>query len=265
MFLGKVYLRFWRRNLGHPGSGSTALSRALPVALALFFFAPAVEAVTFVEQAERLALIYAFLLDYRPARPPAGAAAPTLELSVELIPVPSIDNRVGAKEEPIDSPPFIPRLRGRGFFDSGMMIGLTYNPPVEVEGYTATWFGVETGYRFALAPLLLELRGFFLSAEIEGPITEPDSSDLFEFSNMGADLRAGYPWGAFRFYGGVGRGRTSTRQTVVADGARIEAGGGYTYLLAGLGLEGDAFAFTLEQSRTENFLSHFVLAASYRF
>ena len=85
----------------------------LAVALALLALPGLCRAVTFQEQAERLQLIYAFLLDLRPGQAPRLPAASLLDLSLEILPFPDIDNRVGAKDEQIDPPAAIPRLRVR--------------------------------------------------------------------------------------------------------------------------------------------------------
>lgn len=245
--------------------GGFASARALLVFLALAWLAPRAEAATFVEQAERLELIYTFLLDFRPGRAPADPGEDAVELALEALPVPTIDNRVGAKDEPIDSPSVIPRFRVRRFYPSGFMVGVTYNPPVEVEGFEAEWKGVEIAYRFSLAALRAELRGYFMTAEIEGPITDPNSKDLFEFTTQGADLRFALPLAALKLYAGAGQGSAEATQTVVSDAARIDTSGGYSYLLGGVSLEGKAFTFTFEQSRSEDFLDHFILGISYRY
>ena len=54
-------------------------------------------AVTFIEQANRLQLIYAALLDLRPGQSPNPVDNSAWSLALELIPQPDVDTRVGAK------------------------------------------------------------------------------------------------------------------------------------------------------------------------
>jgi hypothetical protein len=230
----------------------------------LLLAARPVQAVTYLEQIERLRLINAFLLDYRPGQDPMVPQRKVLDLSLDIIPNPSIDNRVGLKNEPVHPPPVIPRFRLRSISPAGWMLGATASPPVVVQGYAATWLGVEGGLRGALGFLHAELRVFAIAGRVKGPITERDSEDSFAFFNRGGDLRLGVPLGAWRVYGGAGRGKTDTALDIAADGVHIESSNDYDYLLAGAGWASGNWRLTFEQHRTEDFLSHVILAASYR-
>lgn len=241
---------------------------ALPgfaLALALMAQPGLCRAVTFQEQAERLQLIYAFLLDYRPGQAPRLPTASLLDLTLEILPVPDIDNRVGAKDQPIDPPVAIPRLRARYLSASGFMAGGTVNGSTEVDGYRAPWLGFEAGYRFAAAAIQGEIRLFAISAKVTGPITEPGAKDEFDMRNRGGDLRLGLELAPLTIYGGMGAGHTESTLRVEADGARLEVDSSYRYWLAGVSAAAGPFLFTFEQNRTEDFLSHIILAASVQF
>lgn len=246
-------------------------------ALAAWLTASAAHAVTFIEQAQRLERIYAALLDFRPGAPPYAAAdnAHPWEGIVELIPVPPIDNQVGAKKEPVNAPPAIPRVRlhyDRAFGPflgadaTGAMAGITMSLPVPVMGYTATWLGGEGALTARWDPILVSLRAFALTGLVTGPITSGGAQDEFRFTTGGADVRVGMALGAWRAYGGYGVGRLETMLTVVEDGSRIRDDGSYAYLLAGGAYQwNEHLLITLEQESTENYLRHVILGASWRF
>ena len=235
------------------------------VVAALAALAPEVRAVTFQDQARRLQLIYSFLLDFRPAQAPLLPSEYTFEIAAELIPNPSVDNRVGGKNEPVDPPPVIPRARARLISPSGWMVGGSYGPPIEFADFSAEWIAVEGGFRFELGPVISEARGFFISGDVEGPITEPGTKDDFSFENHGADVRAGISLSSLTVYGGLGLGRTSSELTITSDGSTISVDTDYSYLLAGASWELDPLLLSFEQSRTEGFLNHVTLSAAYRF
>lgn len=221
-------------------------------------------AVTFIEQANRLQLIYAGLLDFRPGQSPLPVESPGWTLGLELIPTPEVDNRVGAKDEPIDPPALLPRLRLRWTSSSGLLLGVSLNPDLEVNNYSAPWTAFELGFRGMIAGLGVELRGHAINGVVVGPITDSDSDDRFEFENQGADLRVGLPLRRWSVYGGGGKSGTVSEIQVASDGARIALDDDFTYLLAGIEFRGEAWTFTLEQNRTGDFLYHIILSLSVR-
>jgi hypothetical protein len=222
-------------------------------------------AVTYLEQAERLQFVYAFLLDYRPAGAPRLPSRSVLEAQAEVIPAPDVDHRVGAKDEPIDPPPAIPRARLKYLSASGLMAGVTVSPPVAVLGYSAPWLGGELGWRTALGPLHGELRGYLISAQVTGPITGSGASDTFDMVNQGADLRLGLALGPLMPYGGAGSGHSESTLAVESDGAELDAETDYQYWMLGVTYDWAPLFLTFEQHRTEIFLSHFILAVGGQF
>ena len=116
--------------------GLTAVHYARSVALwimaaAIICFAQQAQAVTFQEQARRLQFIYSFLLDFRPGQAPLVPSGHLFDISAEIIPNPQVDNRVGSKNEPVNPPPLVPRFRVRYIATFGLMVGGSYNPPLE--------------------------------------------------------------------------------------------------------------------------------------
>ena len=235
------------------------------VLAALQWASATARAVTFIEQAERLQHINAFLLDLRPGQPPRVPDETVLDFALEILPAPDIDNRVGAKDEPIASPAAIPRLRLRYITASGFMVGGTWNPDVEFEGYRAPWTGWEVGYRFVLAGLHTELRLFAISVQVVGPIADKGAEDEFDVYNRGGDLRLGVPLGTAMIYAGGGEGRSESTLRIESDGARLDAETTYTYILAGVGGEWGPMTFTYEQYWSEDYLQHYSISASVRF
>lgn len=246
-------------------TASRALAAWVLAALGAGLWPSAPQAVTHLEQAERLQAVYAYLLDFRPAGAPRLPPRGLFELQAEAIPAPSVDHRVGAKDEPIDPPSAIPRLRAKYLSAAGLMLGATANPATEVQGYAAPWAGGELGWRARLGALHGELRGYVLSARVTGPITESGARDEFTFVNQGADLRLGLAWGRLMPYAGVGAGHSESTLTVEADGAQFDASLDYRYWMAGATIALEPFLFTFEQNRTEDFLSHYILAVAVQF
>lgn len=225
-------------------------------------------AVTFIEQAQRLERIYAGLLDLRPGAAPS-AEAPPLELTLDVVPIPAIDHRVGAKAEPVRPPPLIPRPRLRLHYNAAdalvLMAGIAYEPPLTLGGYSAQWLGGETGLAVAARAITLAARVYALDALVTGPVTAPGARDEFSLATRGGDLRAGVALGRWRGYAGYGAGRLEARLTVGTDGARIREKGGYLYRFGGVAYHGPRWSCTLEQHVTEDYLRHVILGVAWRF
>ena len=247
------------------GVSAARIFCAVGLVMSLLVLAGSARAVTFDEQAERLQLIYSYLLDYRPGQGPVLSRKSRFELALDLTPLPSIDNRVGGKDEPVEPPVVIPRPRVRFHFPSGVVLGASYTPPVEVSGYQAELWAVEAGYRIPLGNWRLGLRAFWLDGEVEGPITDPAQNDNFQLTNSGADAVFGLQMGFWLPYLGLGRGSTSSTLTIQSDGVMLDADGSYSYLLAGLTVDAGGLRLTLEQSSTDSVLDHYILSVSWNF
>ena len=244
--------------------GMRILCAMVPALVMAVWAAPA-RAVTFDEQARRLQLIYAYLLDFRPVQGPILSRGNRFELALELTPTPSIDNRVGAKDEPVNPPALIPRPRARFHSATGLVLGAAYTPPVEVSGYETSLGAVEAGYRFPLGNWRVGLRAYAMDGEVTGPVTEAEAADNFQLSNAGADALAGLQVGFWLPYVGVGRATTRSTLTIQSDGVALVARRSYTYLLVGLSGDMDNLRFTVEQSRTDSVLDHVTFSFSWLF
>ena len=252
-----------RGNAAREIAGVARLAVASLIPLLTLLWAPAIaKAVTFPEQAERLQLIYAFLLDFRPGQAPLRPVRNELEIGLDLTAVPDIDNRIGAKAEPVEPPAVIPRPRLRYLSSGGLMAGATYVPGLEFSGYQADLAGGEVGFRFSLGGTLWGVRAFALSGTIKGAITSSVVDDEFEVNLTGADLLLGGEFGAWLPYLGGGSGNAETTLSVKSDGVMLKTAWDYSYLLAGVTLALDGFRITIEQSRSEDFLDHATLGIS---
>ena len=109
----------------------------------------------------------------------------------------------------------------------------------------------------------MELRAHTIDGVVEGPITDSETKDRFEFENRGVDLRVGLPLGRWSVYGGGGKSGTVSALLVASDGARIALDDEFTYLLAGIEFRGEDWTFTLEQNRTGDYLYHIILSLSF--
>jgi hypothetical protein len=236
----------------------------LAVLLALLGPGPA-HAVTYLEQVDRLEAVYAALLDYRPGAVPGPRPPGWIELGVELDPMPRIDNRVGAKSEPVHAPAAIARVRADWSPFSGLRLGGYVIPPVTVQDMTANFAGVEAEAGWARQEWRGSVRAFATHGAVTGPITAPSAQDQFSVSGAGADARLGWAFRDWTAYAGLGRGANQTRMKVVSDGAVIDGRRGYGYEFAGIAWTGKTWSIVAEQHQTESYLRHLVLTVSFGF
>jgi hypothetical protein len=220
---------------------------------------------TFQEQAARLQNINAYLLDFRLGAIPDNPDRLTFDLMFEGIPQPSVDSQVGRKEEEIDPPSVVPRLRGRVLLGSGFFAGATYVPGIEYEGYEADYIGLELGRIFSFLGFDWVTRVSHTDGDVLGPVTDRDLDDDFTFSNLGADLTAAIPLWRFQAYGFVGFNDIETTLEVTSDGAFLENEDETAYYGLGLVYRQRAWTFGVEQNFTDDYLQHFSLSAGYRF
>jgi len=220
---------------------------------------------TFQEQAYRLMSINAFLQDLRPGTAPTAVTRNRFEAAFELYPQPSLDTRIGRKDEPIDPPEVVPRLRLRYLMRSGLFFGGTAVPGIEFEGYDADTYAIEVGIRFAVAAFDWQVRASGGDGDILGPITETDGDDDFSFTNTAADLSVSRSFGNLSVYGFGGVIRAETELEVAADGAFLEHDESTHYAGLGLTYRWWRLDLNLEQNFTDDYLASVVVSAAYRF
>lgn len=220
---------------------------------------------TFQEQNARLQNINAFLLDFRPNAPPLIPEKSRFSAILDVNPQPSINFRVGRKEEPIDPPSVVPKLRARYEHRSGLMVGAAFAPGIEFEDYEAEYISLEAGYRMKLAAWTLGLRASYSDGDVTGPITDLEFEDDFTFENLGADLSLGRGWGAWSIYGFVGYNDIATTLLIQEDGAFLRNEEDTYYYGFGAGYAWRKLHFNLEQNFTDDYLAHITVSVSYRF
>lgn len=220
---------------------------------------------TFQEQSARLQSINAFLLDFRPATAPRLPEENHWQWVLDINPQPSIDTRVGNKDEPIDPPSVVPKLRFRYLTRSGLHIGAAFAPGIEFEDYEAKYYSLELGYRFKIAGLDGALRASYSDGDVLGPITEPDVEDRFDFRNIGSDFSLGYSWPALSVYGFAGWNDIETELEVDSDGALLSHEESTYYGGLGVAYYRGHWSVTLEQNITDDYLKHVILGIAYKF
>jgi hypothetical protein len=230
---------------------------------------------TFQEQNERLQLISAYLVDFRPGGAPI-APSPAEEpldldfdVALQLGIVPDIDSRVGRRDEHLDPPDVIIRPRARIMLGLGLFLGATYTPPIVTwNGYQSEIVGVETGFRYGFDTdwLFAGLRGSYTHAHITGPVTQVDAHDRFTTDNFGLDLTFGAKlFGHFVPWGGVGYGHVDAATHVEVDGVHLSAQSDYPYGLIGIDILISRFTLSFEQDFSEDFLQHIWVGVAVRF
>jgi hypothetical protein len=220
---------------------------------------------TFQEQNARLQNINAFLLDFRPNAPPRRPEKSELSFILDVNPQPSINFRVGRKEEPIDPPSVVPKLRARYEHRSGLMVGAAFAPGIEFEDYEAEYISVEAGYRMNFGKWVAGLRASYSDGDVTGAITNVEIDDDFTFENLGADLSLGRTWNAFQLYGFVGYNDIETTLLINEDGAFLRNAEDTYYGGLGVGYAWKKLHFNLEQNFTDDYLAHVTLSVAYRF
>ena len=237
-----------------------------PLILFLLLVGSAVMAqTTFQEQAARLQNINAYLLDFRPATAPIKFDSSTLELSFDINPQPGVNARIGNKDEPLDPPSVVPKLRGRYVHKTGFFAGGAVAPGIEFEGYKAKFFSVELGYRFGFAGLDGAVRLSYSDGDVDGPITAAAANDTFTFTNNGGDITLGKSFGAWHCYGFAGGISTDTELDIEEDGVHLDNDDSTYYGGVGLTYDWRSFGITVEQNFTDDYLANLILGIGYRF
>lgn len=222
-------------------------------------------AVTHLEQVERLGAVYGALLDFRSLAVPGPRAPGLMELALELEPVPEIDNRIGAKREPVDAFPLVGRGRLHWSPFAALRLGGYAIPPVEVRGSTARLWGIDAAYGWAVRDRVFSARLYHTQGTVSGAFSAPDVADEFRLQASGGDLRAGRVFGSWTLYGGVGGGRNRTRFTMDADDAMIAHRRRYLFGFAGAGWTQGPWTAVAELHRTPSYLTNTMMSLSYGF
>lgn len=231
----------------------------------LFLSSTATFAVTYLEQIDRLASINAALLDYRPVALPGPRPEGMIELSLEVDPIPRVDNTIGTESKSVTTPPVAAKLRANWSPISGLRLGVYLIPPITVFGIKANMSGVEVDYGWRQKDFVGSFRMFYTQGWVTGPFTDPDVVDRFKVSGAGADLRLGWVDKAWTWFGGIGVGGKQTQFQLAQDGAVIDGQHTYRYGFVGVGWTHENWTLLAEQHRTESYLNHVLFGVSYGF
>ena len=198
-----------------------------PLALLLASLAGPALAQTMLDQEERLIELHSLLLAL-PALEAPGALAPLqARLGLEVVGVPLIDGKTGAKTQltASDRTRVIPRLRGAlGLPLAGAwraFVGVGWIPPVEINRASSSMIGIEAGLSFSNGPFAAGLRLHGEVADSKSPVTDPATRDRLVTRIGGADLQAGWRFDlgpiGLTPYAGVGAARVDGTFTVTSD------------------------------------------------
>ncbi len=232
----------------------------------LTIFSKNVLAVTAKEQAQRLQEIYVFLLDYRSLSAPIREDSGKLEVQLEALVMPEVDNQVGTKKEPVDSPPIVPRLRLRYHVPLGFSLGFSGLPGITWDAQKIEFLQFELDWRNNIGSLLYGLRTYYSKWKIEGEITSKEYQDSFYTNTNGFDVRIGYNLDYFIPYLGIGSGNQTFKLFIGEDDVILRGDNKeYQYVFVGTEIRGSEWDFIFEQHKSEDFLLHFQLALRRRF
>ena len=234
-------------------------------ALAALATINAAHAVTSLEQIDRLGEVYGAVLDYRPASIPGPRPQGQVEVAAEADLVPSINNRIGAKIEPVQTSPVIGRVRMDWSPISGVRLGGYLIPPVTVMNTKALLHGLQAEYGWGENKIRSSARIHMTHGNIEGPFSAADTSDQFFLDASGIDLRSGWFVEKWVMYAGIGLGNNRTQFRMGADGAVIDGSHVYRYAMAGVGWKNGPWTLVAEQQHTLNYLSNVIFTVTYGF
>lgn len=228
--------------------------------------ASSASAVTSEEQADRIQQVYAFILDFRSNAAPLPEESGTFVLQADALLMPEIDNRVGAKSEPVDTLPLVPRLRGRYHLPWGLALGVAGSPGIPTGSQTATFAQGELGWRGQTGNLLVGARASLSSWKIVGAMTTKEYDDTFEIQQNNMDLRLGWNLGGWIPYAGYGSGNQDLSLLIGEDDVLLRLPDqSFSYQFVGLELRWSEWDFVVEQHQTEDFLQHIQFSVKRRF
>ena len=174
--------------------------------------------------------IFAVPFAFGPAEAPLPARPWAPRFGLETSYIPNIDDetatpdicRPGKGPENTDFATFLPRPRLSVGLPAGLVVELSWIPPISVNGATPNLFGFAVGRSFTVGQtMLLGVRVHATTGKIEAPITCDEealedpfsecfngtlSDDRYKPNALGADLTAGWSLGGGRVRPFVGAG-----------------------------------------------------------
>jgi len=226
----------------------------MKAAILTLLTAGAAGAQTMLDQEQRLIEIHSLLIELQPMGPPGALAPGETSLGVEVIGIPTIDGTTGSKTQitASDRTRVFPRPRASIGLPAPdgyrAWAGLAYIPPIAIRDVSSHFIGADAGMAWApQSPLTAGLRVHALYAESKSPVTDPNTRDVLDTFEYGADVSAAWRFDLGRLsltpFAAVGVTRVQGDFTVTSDAAKLQSyttnpgiTGGVT-LLAGPGIQ----------------------------
>ncbi|NRA47062.1 MAG: hypothetical protein HRU09_19100 [Oligoflexales bacterium] len=225
-------------------------------------------AATSEEQSERLQIINASVISFRPAKSRIDRCTYCLTAGVSLGVLPEIDGTVGNKEERTDFLPVIPKPKVKFTLPYGIAIEGHGVPPITIIDVTPTIFAFHLEKFFVLKKNhILSLDLVYTQGNIIAPVTLPDAADTFDFwTNTGMLVYHHRLSKKLFTHLGVGSEQISTEFLVEVDGTLLTAEDTSTIFVGGFEwLFSKYTSVGFEQFVKSDIVSHFHLSAYYRF
>ena len=205
------------------------------LAAMLLLAAGAAGAQTMLDQEQRLIELHSLLIALPPGTAPAAYRPWDVSIGLELVTIPKIDGTTGGRRQitASDRTPLFPRPRLAVGLpapeDFHAYAGLAYIPPIQINSVSSHLGALEAGIAWERAggPLSIGLRGYGVIAESKSPVTDPNTRDTLDTTDLGADLTAGYrfdlSFGSLTPFAGAGISHISGDFTVTSDNETLHS------------------------------------------
>jgi hypothetical protein len=174
------------------------MTRTLLLAALLLGLTPRDARAQYVPYLERRLIdIHSLLLDLPSLQAPAALSGGTVDPSLEIVTVPTIDGNVGSKREltASDHTRFFPRPRLQiglpAPWGLRAFVGASYIPPLVIRQVSTDYGAVEAGIALAGGALGVGVRGHALYAISRSPVTDPSTRDVLRTQLFGVDASLG--------------------------------------------------------------------------
>lgn len=166
---------------------------------ALIFASGAAGAQTMLDQEQRLIEIHSLLIALPPSTAPGAYQPWEASFGLELVTIPTIDGTTGGKRQitASDRTPLFPRPRlALGLpapADFRAYVGIAYIPPLQINDVSSHLGALEAALSWNRGgPLSIGLRAWGVLAESKSPVTDPNTRDTLDTTDVGADLSAAW-------------------------------------------------------------------------
>lgn len=226
------------------------------------------KAATNIEQSERLQVINASLISFRPAKSRVDRCSFCFTAGISLGVLPEVDGTVGNKEERTDFLPIIPKPKGKISLPYGFALEGYAVPPIMVLDVTPSMYGIHLQKYFVLKKYhILSLNVVYSQGTIIAPVTLPDARDIFDYQTSTAMFIYHHRISKKLFgHFGLGTEQINTEFLVEVDNTLLTAEDGSPIFVGGFEwLFSKNTSVGFEQFVKLDIVSHFHLSAYYRF